>query len=212
MGVFAGPINYTTFYVAAGVERDYRTIFLEKIGQNRFTDINVDLDEEEARGWVTIENPLVTDFDTNSVFWGEEVLLTLRHDVIKLSPTSVQIMLRRECESHREKLGKEKLSKTEIEEIKDHLLKTLRRKALPSIKTYDMAWNVEKGLVRFWSTSKKVNEAFVDLFQETFGVQPNEKNPYSELERLDFDEGRLDAICETEPAALAAPASYSRGE
>ena len=68
-----------------------------------------------------------------------------------------------------------------------------------------MVWNMERGVVWLWSTNKKVNEQFVDFFQETFGLQPIEKNPYAQLEQLGITEEALERLLELEPAAMSAP-------
>ena len=40
----------------------------------------------------------------------------------------------------------------------------------PSIKSTEMLWNWENGYVRFFSTSKGLNEEFSELFEESFGL------------------------------------------
>ncbi len=205
MGAIAGPITFTTYYATTEIAKDHREAFLAGLRRQAFTPIDVDLDHDDAIGWVNINDPTSSDFNVNDVYWGSYLIATIRHDAIKLPPTSVKIQLQKAIREHLAKTGKEKLSKSETEELREVLIRNLKRKALPSTKTFDMVWNLDTGVVWFWCASKKVNEAFTDLFQETFGHQPNMKCPYSELERLDFDDDHLQRICEMEPANLAAP-------
>lgn len=204
MGAFTGPITFTTYYTTTELPKGHRQAFLDGLRRQAFIPINHDLDQDESLGWVIADNPLSADFQVNDIYWGSYLIATLRHDVIKLPPTSVKLQLRKAIGEHLAKTGKEKLSKSETEELREILVRGLKRKALPSTKTFDMVWNLDTGVVWFWCASKKVNEAFTDLFQETFGHQPNMKCPYSELERLDFDDDHLQRICEMEPANLAA--------
>jgi hypothetical protein len=67
-------------------------------------------------------------------------------------------------------LKKEVLTRYERAEIREQVEKELRKKVLPSIKSTEMIWNWETGYVRFFSTSKGLNEEFTELFEESFGL------------------------------------------
>ncbi len=205
MGALAGTITMTCYYVRGEIPKDFKVSYLEALRQHRFVDINLDLEHEESMGWVAITDPFNTDFELNDVLWGSYLMAAVRHDTIRLPATAFKLHLRKALAEHQKKSGKEKLSKTEIEEVKDRLERQLKKKALPNIKTHDMVWNMERGVVWLWSTNKKVNEQFVDFFQETFGLQPIEKNPYAQLEQLGITEEALERLLELEPAAMSAP-------
>ena len=205
MGALAGTITMTCYYVQGEVPGDFKERFLEALSKNAFTDVNVDLDHEESIGWVTAEDPFDVEFDLNKVLWGSYFIAAIRHDTIRLPATAFKLHLKRAVEAQCRESGKERLSKAEVEEVRDILEKELKRRALPNIKVYDMVWNMDRGVVWLWSTNKKVNEQFVDFFQETFELVAHEKNPYSQLEMLDFDEALLAHALEIEPASMAAP-------
>ena len=137
-------------------------------------------------------------------------MAALRHDTIRLPATAFKLHLRKAVAEHLKKTGKEKLSKSEVDEVKERLERQLKKKALPNIKTHDVVWNMERGVVWLWSTNKKVNEQFVDFFQETFGVVPHEKNPYAQLEQMGLGEEALERVLELEPAAMSAPPGESK--
>lgn len=211
MGALEGPITYTTFYIQDEPSRDILNIVREGLKRDRFIDINHDLDQEESQGWTTIQNPLDVDFQNNPITIGQFIVASLRHDQIRLPATSVKLKLAKACEELRQKLGKEKLSKGEVEEVKERLERTLRRQALPRVKTYDMVWDTESRMVRFWSNSKKTIERFTGIFEDSFGYTLLEKCPYSELEHAQrmslalVDESLLDVVVELEPAVLSLP-------
>lgn len=210
MGAFAGTLTMTCYYVQGEIPEGFRDQFVDALNKNRFTDINLDLDNEESIGWVTAQDPFDTEFELNKVLWGSYLVAALRHDVIRLPATAFKMHLKKAADEYRKKTGKEKLSKGELEEVKDKLERQLKKKALPNIKTYDVVWNMDRGVVWLWSTNKKVNEQFVDFFQETFGLVPHEKNPYSQIERMGFEEDVLSHVVELESAAMSAPPGESK--
>lgn len=210
MGALAGTITMTCYYVQGEVPKDFKTSYLEALRKNRFVEINLDLEHEESMGWVAITDPFNTDFELNDVLWGSYLMAALRHDTIRLPATAFKLHLRKAVAEHLKKTGKEKLSKAEVDEVKERLERQLKKKALPNIKTHDVVWNMERGVVWLWSTNKKVNEQFVDFFQETFGVVPHEKNPYAQLEQMGLGEEMLERVLELEPAAMSAPPGESK--
>jgi DNA recombination-dependent growth factor C len=210
MGALAGTITMTCYYVQGEIPKDFKTSYLEALRKNAFTEIDLELEHDESMGWVTIHDPFNVDFELNDVLWGSYLMVALRHDTIRLPAAAVKLHVRKAVADATKKSGKEKLSKSEVEEIKDRLEKQLKKKALPNIKTFDMVWNMERGVVWLWSTNKKVNEQFIDFFQETFGLVPSEKNPYAQMEQLGFTEELLEKVLDLEPAAMSAPPGESR--
>jgi len=205
MGAFAGTLTMTCYYVQGEIPDGFRDMFVDALNKSRFTDINIDADHEESMGWVMAQDPFDTEFELNKVLWGSYLVAALRHDTIRLPATAFKMHLRKACDDYRKKTGKEKLTKGETEEVKERLERQLKKKALPNIKTYDLVWNMERGVVWLWSTNKKVNEQFIDFFQETFGLSVHEKNPYSQIERMGFEEDTLARLIELEPASMSAP-------
>jgi DNA recombination-dependent growth factor C len=210
MGALAGTITMTCYYVQGEIPKDFKTSYLEALRKNRFVDINLDLEHEESMGWVSIADPFDTEFELNDFLWGSYLMVALRHDTIRLPATAFKLHLRKAVAEHQKKSGKEKLSKAEVEEVKARLERQLKKKALPNIKTHDVVWNMDRGVVWLWSTNKKVNEQFVDFFQETFGLVPHEKNPYAQMEHMGLGEEALERVLELEPAAMSAPPGESR--
>ncbi len=205
MGALAGTITMTCYYVRGEIPKDFKTSYLDALRRNRFVDINLDLEHEESMGWVTIADPFNSEFELNDVLWGSYLMVALRHDTIRLPATAFKLHLRKAIAEHLKKSGKEKLSKAESDEVRERLERQLKKKALPNIKTYDVVWNMDRGVVWLWSTNKKVNEQFLDFFQETFGLMPYEKSPYAQLEQLGMEEEALERLLELEPAAMSAP-------
>lgn len=211
MGALAGTITATCYYIRDEIPRDFKERYIEALNKNRFVEINFNLDQEESMGWVPISDPFRTNFDLEESLWGNYLIFALRHDTVRLPATAFKMHLKKAINEYLKESGKQRLSKTETEEIKDSLEKQLKRKALPNIRVYDIVWNLERGVVWLWTTNKKLNELFVEFFQDTFEIQPIERNPYSAIEEMGFEQDALDFILDLEPAALAVDPEGSRG-
>lgn len=205
MGALAGTISVTTYYVRDEIPKDFKVSYIEALRRHRFTDVNLDLEHEESMGWVVLTDPFNTEFELNDILWGSYLMVALRHDTVRLPAAAFKLHLKKAIAEHLEKTGKERLTRAEADEVRERLERQLKKKVLPNIKTYDVVWNLDRGVVWLWSTNKKVNEQFVDFFQETFGLMPYEKSPYAQLEQVGLDADQLEHLLELEPAAMSAP-------
>ena len=205
MGSLSGSITANAYYVVGELPSDIRTKAIEGLAAHKFLDINLDLDREESWGWVNTEDVTDTNFDTAKVFWGSYVMVTLRHDAIKIPAATFKVKLKKACEDACRARGVNKLSKSDKNDIKERLTSQLKKTAIPNIKTFDMVWNLDRGVVWFFATNKKLNESFVDLFAETFGLKLYERCPYSVMESLNLNDKQLALACAAEGAAMSAP-------
>ena len=80
----------------------------------------------------------------------------------------------------------------------------LRKNVLPSIKTSEVVWNWETGYVRFFSTSKGLNEEFIELFEESFGLTLTPEYAYTLAQdpSLSLTAESLQALDSIEPTAF----------
>lgn len=202
MGALAGSVTASEFYVRGELPKDFREFYLQQLTKRRFKEIDVNSDEDESMGWVTTHDPFSSEFTLNDVLWGDYLLVTLRHDSLKVPAAAFKLYLQKEIAAALKESGKERISKTEEEELRDSLHKKLRRRVLPSIKTYDVVWNVERNLMWLFTTNKRVTEVFQELWGDTFELPIAAKNPFSLMERLN-DDKLLDASIAIEPANLA---------
>ncbi len=205
MGALSGTLTATVYYVQGDLPDDFKERYLDALSKNCFTDVDLALEQDESMGWVNIADPFDTEFDLNKVLWGSYLMVSLRHDAVRLPAAAFKFHLNRAVKEYLAETGKERISKAEKEEVKDHLEKQLKKRVLPAIKTFDLVWNIDSGQAWFFTTNKKMNELFVDLFEDTFGLAAHERNPYSEVERLGLDEEQMDQVLRIEPAAFAAP-------
>ena len=83
-------------------------------------------------------------------------------------------MLNIYCEAEERRIKKEQkkeaLNRYERAEVREQVEQALRKKVLPSIRSTEMVWNWPEGIIRFFTTNKSLNEEFVELFEESFGL------------------------------------------
>jgi hypothetical protein len=205
LGALSGTLTTTAYYIEGDVPDGFRETYIEALSKFRFKEIDLGLDQDESLGWVTIADPFDTAFELNKVSWGSYLMVAIRHDAIRLPANAFKLHLGKAVQEYLREHGKERISKPEQEEIKDQLQKQLRKRVLPAIKTFDLVWNIERRQAWFFTQNKKMNELFVDMFEETFGLQAHERNPYSLVEHMGLDDAMFDRMLSIEPAALAAP-------
>jgi len=204
MGALSGSVTATEFFVRGELPKDFRESYLERLQKRRFRDIDLKSDDDESMGWVTTLDPFATEFTLNDVLWGDYIMVTLRHDSIRIPPAAFKLHLNKEINEVKAAKGKEKLSKAEQEELKDALHKKLRKRVMPSIKTYDVVWNIDRNLVWLFTANKRVSETFQEFWADTFELPLVPKTPYSLLERLN-DEALIEQALAVEPTNFASP-------
>jgi len=205
VGALSGTLTSTAFYVDGDPPEGFRDAYLEALGKHRFKEIDYALEQDESIGWVSITDPFDTDFDLNKILWGSYLMVSLRHDVVRLPAAAFRLHLAKAIAERLEATGRERLTKAEQEDVRDELEKQLRKRVLPAIKTFDLVWNLERKELWFFTQNKKMNERFVDIFDATFGLALRERNPYSLVEQMGLDDETFERLFRIEPAAMAAP-------
>jgi hypothetical protein len=95
------------------------------------------------------------------------------------------------------------VSRNERLELRDKILLRLRRKVPPSTRTVDLVWDLDQGVVLFFSHSVRVVADFAALFEKTFRLELTEDSPYVAAERV-IPKALLKALDRVEPSSLIA--------
>jgi hypothetical protein len=205
MGALSGSMTATAYYVDGEIPKDFRTSYIERLTERRFREIDLASDQDEALGWVPSSNPFGTEFTLNDVVWNDYVLLNLRQDILRVPAGVFKMHLRKAIQDYCEEMGKEKPNKHEAENVRGLLERELRRKVLPVIRVFEAVWNMERRQLWFFTTNKRLNEIFQDMFTDTFGVTLIPRNAYSLLEKMDLSDERLAHAANLEPSFFAVP-------
>ncbi len=207
MGVLAGSISYTRYEVVGDLPGDYRDRYLDCIRDFAFEPLRPEAEDDTSTGWVVCGELLDTEFTRDKVWLDTAwAALSLRHDRWSLPAALVRAVVAERCNEHARARDREKLTRAENEEIREQIVREMKRNALPAAAMTDLLWNLDTGCVRFWSHSNKANERFVALFEETFELKLIPRVPWvaaqncglsakaigelSELHQAEFTGGR----------------------
>ncbi|MGA1871728.1 MAG: recombination-associated protein RdgC [bacterium] len=184
MGLIAHSSNISRYQVKDHVPQDYRGQYLERIRSHAFRHIEENSDVDRSVGWVNIMNIFDNEFQGEECFKDEFIALSLRIDTRRI-PSYV---LKQRCnEAEKEKkaaIGKDFLSKSDREEIKDMIKVQLLKRIIPNIRTFDMIWNIKKGEIFFSSFNDSISGEFQELFKKTFDLNALPLFPYSIAENI----------------------------
>jgi hypothetical protein len=100
------------------------------------------------------------------------------------------------------KKGRERLSKRERAELKEVVLRKLRKDLVPQMRVVDLSWSLEEGIIRFFSLAARPAAAMSDLFTKTFGLKLVPEAPYTLAARLGLGKAEEKAWEALEPTAL----------
>lgn len=199
MGALQGSISYARFYVDGKLPDNHREVFTDAVQAGAFQPLLADQDAEDSRGWVNIAHPLDWEFDQHKLFFNEYLNVALRIDTWRI-PGNV---LRAQCvEAERRwmaKAGKDRIGRREKDDIKSIVTSELKQKLLPAMKTIDVSWNTDTGVVRFWNQSARACEEFADFFEDTFRLRLVPDSPYLAALQYGLDDAQTEGLASLEP-------------
>jgi hypothetical protein len=170
MGLLTGGPNGRRFRITTPLPGDFRDQYLTAIRDVCF--IEQDANDSEPRvGWVNIFDTASTTFELNDLLVDRYLCFTMRTDVKKVQGAYLKIALTKKIAAVCEEQGVEKLSKAEKEIVKEALETALFGRALPSVSTTDVCWDIHTGEVTVFATAEGTLENVRLLMRDTFGVR-----------------------------------------
>ena len=154
-----------------------------------FEDIDDNI-EEYSVGWVSVLNMFDAAFEYGSHLYGDYVVLSLRVDERKVSPSILKKFTQKEEERLKKEKQVPKLSRTLRLEIKERIRTELTRKAMPVPAVYDLVWSLGESSLYFFSTNKKAHLLLEDFFKDCFGLVLVLQIPFTTAAELLTDETR----------------------
>lgn len=214
MSLLKGSLTYTRFFVdtSEGVTLDAAFVdrALEALAARPFQPLDPAEDVTERVGWCQAGDPFATTLTHADVCWNEHLVLGFRVDRWVVPPALVKAKVREAEVGYLERKGRARTSKKEKAELKDLVVKRLRKQLAPSTRSVDLALSLDEGVVRFFSHTPKLGEAMRDLFRTTFEVALIPEAPYTTAQRLGVR--GLDAIWDAlAPTDLANAATLAEG-
>jgi recombination associated protein RdgC len=172
MGVLKGNITFVKLYVRGEVKGDLGWM-LARITARGFKPLTPEDEDDVGVGWVPVERPYDDEvsFGNESVLFGGYLNLGMRLDRWKFPGALVKAKMAAAERDYKQKTGKERISKAEKTELKDAVLKKLRRDGVPVTTLADFSWSLETGELRLFTKSRATLEHFFELFEKTFNLR-----------------------------------------
>lgn len=131
----------------------------------------IDGNDEVSVGWVQIndlENPCFDNIGMLSI--GDYLVFSLRRDARTLPALVLEGELKKEYDAWLEQHPNYRsVPKKAREEIKDAVKAKLLSRQLPDSNVWDVAWDIQGGILYMFNTSGKAMEVFEVMFKRTFG-------------------------------------------
>jgi recombination associated protein RdgC len=204
VGAFDGSLSFTRFEVAGTPPRGFRDKYLEAVKLRAFAPLDPEREDVESAGWCVCGRVLDLAFDHDALFYGAELALGLRVDRWRVPAAVLRAHLETEAKQLLQKKGQDKLGKTQRTELKQRVLTRLRKRSLPSMRLTDLVWNLDTGVLRFWSHSPRSIETLRELFELSFGLELVQDSPWVLSERV-LATSRLDALARVTPTIIGKP-------
>jgi recombination associated protein RdgC len=203
LGALRGSLTFSRFYVTGDIPDDVPGTTLKRIRANAFQPLSPDDEKNEGSGWASIEDPFDTDLDHEKVFYNEYVCLGLRLDRWVVPGPLLKAHLRDAEQALLAKRGLERLGRQAKTELKTMVVRKLRRQLVPSLKSYDVVWNLRTNVLHLYSQSERIAALLDDLFKRTFKVDLVPESPGTATERLGLDAKEARAFAGLEPMTLS---------
>lgn len=178
MGILSGGVRFRRYQAMGEVPKGFQEEFEESIQRNAFQDFGADDQREQVAGWAPVDDWFDSSLPVDRWLVHNTVALTFRVDTKRIPAR----FLRQECRKMegewRLKAGREDLTRAERDEIQTIVRRRLLERVIPACQGIDVAWDLDRGDVLFWSTGERVNEAFRALFERTFRVKLRPLFPY----------------------------------
>ena len=141
----------------------------ECLSKNQFMPIDTTADEE-ALGWVNLDDHTSTDFDNENVFSRDPYyVFALRRDQRKVPTAVLKNLVDKACARWlEERPAISRMPFKRKAEIRENLHASLLSKTLPVPATYDVVWNTDTGILAVANISERVLDMVEDTFSRTF--------------------------------------------
>lgn len=194
MSLFRGSLTYVRFFVKGDLPDDFREGFMRKIRLRAMKPLAADDEDLERSGWSKAGDPHALDLSYDDVFANEFLNLGFRTDRWVLPGPAVKTRLREAESAYLQKKGRERITRRERAELKELVVRRMRREMSPRVSLVDMSWSIGEGVVRFFAHAPKPGAKMSELFHKTFaGLTLVPEAPYTLAERVGLTKAEGDA-------------------
>jgi DNA recombination-dependent growth factor C len=172
MPILSGSVTFARFRVEPAKEGqpDLRRGFVRGLKANAFEPLDRKSDEDRSAGFAELEDTDATEFAVSNLFYGERALFCWRVDSLRVPSAHVKDELKR-WQAAFEKEHNRRPSKVERSAARANVRDALRKRAMPSTKTHDVAWAVEAKTLQIWTGSRKTIDEISVALESAFEVK-----------------------------------------
>jgi hypothetical protein len=197
-------MTFTTFRVRGDLPEDFKERFVKGIQREIFTPLDPDEEGDESIGWCSIEHPFDLQLDLDRVLFNSYLNLGLRIDKWRIPASLFKAHFVDAERRYLAEIQRDRLTKREKNELKVVVTTSLRRQILPSMKVVDLSWNLDAGILRFWSQTKRMLETLEEIFEETFEMSIVSNSPYTVAQQTGISQDVLATLDRLEPTPFHA--------
>ncbi len=180
MAFLSGSTSFTRYRVIDELPRELLAQAPERLKRNAFKDIDNSADEM-SWGWVCFENMLDLEWSEAPPEKGAYLAFSLRLDTRRVAPAVFKKYYRLALEQEERRIreqGRKYVAKERKKELREQVRLQLLSRTLPVPAVFDVAWNIDRGMVYFDSTRSKVCEMFMEHFTLTFDLHLEPLTPF----------------------------------
>ncbi len=203
MGIFSSSVSVTRYKVEGKLESPVLETVANGLKKNAIAEIDDNI-SEKAVGWTSFHKPYHPDFYGSSFVYGNHLVFSLRIDKKSIPAKVLKKHLMIESDRLLAKTGREFLSRSEKQLLKDQITNrlSLRIPATPNL--YDVIWSYEESSLWFFSNLKAANEDLETLFRHSFDLTLIRLFPYTTADLvLDLTDSERDILGNLSPTVFA---------
>ena len=174
MGLLNGSLTLQRFIALGPVPNSDK--IAEMLEKNCFTPFEGG-SEDMRHGFVDWRNPLITKCDKDWLFQDRYAVFQLRIDTRKIPASLLKAHLDLKIEQVKKQHDLAFVSKDLKTELQDEIKDTLLPKITPSMKCFDIAWDLKKGMIWTTASNKNAKDTLIELFIQMFNIELQSLNP-----------------------------------
>jgi len=201
MGALQGGLTYRQYRVKEKLPTTWQAKVQKGLVSNVAKPLDPEGEFDRVVGWCSAQFILDTDMSLDLCLQDPYLVVALRVETIKIPGGLLKVHCESEERKVKRELKKEALSRYERAEIREQVEARLRKRVLPTMKSFEVLWNTETGVVRFFTTNKTLNEELMDLFEDSFNLTliPDYAYTIAQSEDLALEKEELEALESIEP-------------
>jgi recombination associated protein RdgC len=170
MPVLRGAITFARFRVESPKPpQDTRRWLVRGLARGAFEPIDIAKGEEDrAAGFVALDDSDSTEF--GGVLERGRALFAFRVDAIRVKGAAVRAELERWAAAFEQEHGR-RPARGEKSTARDQIRHELRRKTEPTVRVFDVSWDVEGRALQVWAASRKAVEEIAAAIEAALEVK-----------------------------------------